>query len=142
MRNLTSSFSFKGVSEFTSTHVPYLKQKASCLGDQEKIVNLLLDEIYINPLMDFKRGNIGIADNTDDFVAAGTVQTFMITSVFSKNKNVVALVPVKNLQEEDLYKFTSNILNSIHLCGYTVLSIIIPYNNSYQQNYVQYTSTS
>jgi len=30
-------------------------------------------------------------------VEAGTVQAFMISSVFSKNKDVAALQPVKNL---------------------------------------------
>ena len=62
---------------------------------------LMMDEIYVSPKVAYKGGSLhGFATNIgtlSDTVEATTVQAFMISSILSKNKDVVALQPVKNL---------------------------------------------
>lgn len=127
LQNLTSSLNFNGDNELANNHFTYLKQKSKRLQDHETIINLLLDEIYANPLVDYKGGNIvGISNNCDESVAAAatTVQTFIVSSVFSKNNDVAALVLVKNVTSSQLQKYTVKILDLLHGCGNIVLSMI------------------
>ena len=79
----------------------------------------------MNPLLDYKDGNVvGIADNSREPIVATTVQTFMISSILSKNKDVVALISVKNLTSDHLCKYTTEVMNLLNSCGYTILSLI------------------
>lgn len=114
------------------SHVSFLKNKSNLLKEEEKIVNVLLDEIYINPLLNYKAGRIiGMSENSD--AAASTIQTYMISSVLSKNKDVVALFPVRNLTTDILLKYTNEVLKVLHDCGFTVLSLISD-NNRVNRN--------
>ena len=45
-------------SGITDSHINYLKKKLSTLTEDEKIVNLLLDEIHIKPNLTYKSGKI------------------------------------------------------------------------------------
>lgn len=70
--------------------VQYLKIKKRFLKDHELVVNVLLDEIYIEPRLTFKGDTIYGASKTDSNHVAKTAQVFMISSVFSKFKDVVS----------------------------------------------------
>ena len=73
----------------SDSHFNYLKKKLSILTEEEKIVNLLLDEIHIKPLLSYKAGNInGMADNSAS--PATSLQAFMITSLKSKNQDIAS----------------------------------------------------
>lgn len=84
-----------------SAHSQYLKKKCSALADHERLCVLMIDEIYVSPKIAYKGGALqGFATNTSpssDTVEASTVQAYMLASIFSKNKDVAALQPVKNL---------------------------------------------
>jgi hypothetical protein len=68
----------------------------------ERHVMLLLDEIYVQSRATYKGGNVtGMAVNSP-LEHATTVQTFVLCSLLSSNKDVAALVPVKNLTAENL----------------------------------------
>jgi hypothetical protein len=52
----------------------------------------------------YKGGSLqGFAENSADSIEATMVQAYMITSVLSKHKDVVALQPVKNLDMSFLH---------------------------------------
>ena len=103
----------------------YLQIKCDSLEPHEKLVCLLLDEIYVKPRLTYK-GNkvVGMAKNSVDLTSATTVQTFMMKSLLSKQKDVVALIPVKNLDANFLHQLTLKILNVLHETGYEVVAII------------------
>ncbi|GBM61575.1 hypothetical protein AVEN_96169-1 [Araneus ventricosus] len=89
----------------------------------EKLICLLIDEIYVNPGLDYKGGKLlGKAENANQ--QANTIQAFMITSLFSKYKEIIALVPMKNQTADDLYCQTLKVLKLLNDCKYNVLSLI------------------
>ena len=107
-----------------NAHVAYLTQKAQLLQPHERDVSLLLDEIYVNPKVGYKAGTLeGFATNCD-MTQATTVQAFMITSVLSNNKDVAALVPVKNLTACFLKELTLQVISMVEKAGFRVLCVI------------------
>lgn len=108
--------------------IKYLQNRLKCLKPHEKIVTLIMDEIYISPQLNFKGGSIyGNAIDSSDF--AKTVQVFMISSVFSKYKDVVGLFPVSNLKSTYLKDMIMKILQMVEELGFQVISLVSD-NNS------------
>lgn len=140
LRRLTSCLSMSsndGVDN--ELHVTFLRNKGKHLDAHEKIVSLLLDEIHVQPNSSFKGGNIrGFARNSPH-EAATTVQAIVISSILSKNKDVVSLVPVTNLNASYLYEMTLKVLRLVHEAGYRVVCLISD-NNRINRNmkYVHY----
>lgn len=61
----------------------------------------MLDEIHDKKCITYKGGMLhGMADDSTE--AASTVQAFMVTSVLSSHKQVVALYPVNSLTADKL----------------------------------------
>lgn len=105
------------------SHLNYLQKKISKMEEDEKLVNLLLDEIHVSPTLSYKSGSFyGISDNSS--APATSLQAFMITSIKSKNKDIVALYPVRNLTAKTLQDLIKTVLSQLHLLGFKVLSLI------------------
>lgn len=89
----------------------------------EETVNLLLDEIYVKPEINYKRGKLeGFSMNKDSELAT-TVQTFMVTSVLSDKTDVVGIFSVKNLDSQYLFEIVKKVMNVLNDVGCEVLSI-------------------
>ncbi|GBN85828.1 hypothetical protein AVEN_167218-1 [Araneus ventricosus] len=102
------------------------------LSPHEKLICLLIDEIYVNPGLNYKGGKLlGKAENANQ--QANTIQAFMITSLFSKYKEIVALVSMKNQTADDLYCQTLKVLQMLNDCKYNVLCLISD-NNRINRN--------
>lgn len=109
-----------------------MRENFSTLESEEKLVNLLLDEIHVKKCMSYKGGKVyGASVNSDE--AATTIQAFMISSLLSKNKHVTALYPVSNLTADTLLELTHKVLSSLHDIGYKVVSLISD-NNRVNRN--------
>jgi hypothetical protein len=107
----------------------------------ERICNLLLDEIYVKPELSYRGGKLeGIAANSsvneNSVTLATTIQTFMISSITKKNKEIVGLFPCKNLSTSYLYNTALEILKMLTDIGYRVLTIISD-NNSVNRSMFQ-----
>lgn len=103
----------------------YLETKCQALKSYERLGILLLDEIYVKPKITYK-GNkvVGMAKNSNELQTATTVQTFMFKSILSDNKDVVAMLPVKNLNSDFLFHSTLQVLSLLNHVGYEVVAII------------------
>ena len=75
---------------------------------------------------------VGKASN-DPLNEATTVQNFMICSLLSPNKDVAAVVPVKNLTTAYLKECTEQVLNMLESAGYFVFCFISD-NNRVNRN--------
>jgi hypothetical protein len=132
LKRLSSVFSLSGELN-DSSHCEYLKQKAGLRQPHERHVILLLDEIYVAPKTSFKGGCLsGMAANSP-LEQASTVQTFMLCSLLSPNKDVAAMVPVKNLTAAYLRDCTQRVIRMLESAGYLVFCLISD-NNRVNRN--------
>ena len=80
----------------------YLRSRVAELPEQERIVVLMLDELYTAQRVEYTNGSfIGV---TEEGVSAKTVLTFMLQSVKGKYKDAVCLIPVHKLSTALLRK--------------------------------------
>ena len=128
LKRLSSVFSLSGELN-DSSHVEYLKQKAALLQPHERRVLLLLDEIYVTPKTSFKGGCL----TNSPLEQATIVQTFMLCSLLSPNKDVAAMVPVKNLTAAYLKDCTLKVIAMLEKAGYLVFCLISD-NNRVNRN--------
>lgn len=122
-----------GSTSVQKSQITYLKEKLKFLEPKEKLVNLLLDEIYIKSSLDYKNGKIDGTCCNDETSVASTIQTFMISSIFSKNKDVVGLYPVNHLKAELLLKLLKIVIKILTDTGYQIVTVISD-NNSVNRN--------
>ena len=81
----------------------YLKQ-------HELLVTLQLDEIHIKPKLTYQNGKL-IGNSGNNITGyANRIHTFMISSVLSSNKDVVALLPEQKMTNQDLYHMTNEVV--------------------------------
>jgi len=106
-----------------SNNVDCLKQRIDGLNDDEKLINVLLDETHVKSAMSYKGGKVtGSASNSEEI--ADSLQAFMITSLRSGYKDVVSLFPVKNITGLDLLKYTKDVLLMLRELGFKVITLI------------------
>ncbi|GFX89977.1 transposable element P transposase [Trichonephila clavipes] len=82
----------------------YLRGRCKELKDHEKQVILQIDEIFIKSAITYKCTKI--IGFTEKGEAATTIKCFPYSSSLSKNKEIVSLKPVKNMNAEHLYSMT------------------------------------
>ena len=88
------------------------------------VSQVLQDEIHIKPCLSYQSGQLfGAADNQKEKVATQS-QAFMISSIKSKNKDVVSLVPVAKMTGQYLYEPLQNVIINITNAGFIVNSVI------------------
>ena len=80
------------------------------------------DEIHVKSKVAYAGGRIiGYADNN---MTANRIQCFMLSSILSKNKDTLSLIPVKKMTSEYLTKLTKQVIASVKNAGYKIVSII------------------
>jgi len=126
LQSISSSLSVSPKDEENNKN--YLLNICKNLTESEKVVSLLIDEIYVSSRMDYRAQSlVGSAENTSsksDCQFAKTIATFMISSAFGNMSEVVKLWPVNNVTGIELTQKTKQILNFIQDCGFEVLCII------------------
>lgn len=135
LKRLKSSFKISPDTE--KENIRYLKTLCGKLNDLEKIVILQIDEIYVNPSIQYRSGKLsGIAKNAStDCEQARTIQAFLISSAFGNFKSIASLVPVKKLKSSELHELVMKNLELLNLCGFRVLTIIADNNRLNQSTF-------
>ena len=114
----------------------YLKQRTENLEENEKIVTLMIDEVYTANRIEYSNGTFVGLNNDGEPVK--TVQTFMVQSTYSKFKDVVCLVPVHKLDSTQLRYWLDKVMAALrdifcvlavsidnHVCNREVLSVCL-----------------
>ena len=90
----------------------YLKQRITNLTNKERIVALMIDEVYTAQRVEYSNGAfIGL---TEDGSPAKTVLVFMVQSACAKYKDVVCLVPINRLDSKLLRVWFDKVLVALH----------------------------
>ena len=93
-----------------SCQINYVKEISLLIIEKEKLVNLLIDEIHVEPQINYSGGEItGTSVNTNS--EANALQVFMISSYSSSNKEVVAIFPVRSTTKDMLHDLTMSVLS-------------------------------
>ncbi|XP_049801053.1 uncharacterized protein LOC126236056 [Schistocerca nitens] len=101
----------------------YIKERFKSLQESDCTISLMMDEIHIKPYFDYKGGNIvGAAFDSDK--AATTAYVFMIQSLLSSFKEVVHVLPVRNLVAEQLFLYVKKILCGLYYIGFKVICVV------------------
>ena len=92
--------------------VEYLSQKTRNLPPHEKIITLIVDEMYVAQRIEYTdRAFVGLAANGS---SAKTVLSFMVQSVCSNYKDMVCLIPVLKLDTSILQTWLHEVLVALH----------------------------
>lgn len=130
---LSSSMHLSPNYKNTDNDEAYMSHMIRGLNDREKIVALLIDEIYIERGIQYKSNNlVGFAQN-QDMQQARTVMSFMVKSVFGSFKDIIRLIPVLNPSGETLKELPLQVVHFAQQIGFRVL-VIITDNNRINQS--------
>ncbi|XP_044766292.1 uncharacterized protein LOC123322410 [Coccinella septempunctata] len=101
----------------------YISNMSSTLTPREKVVVLLIDEIYIAPRLEYRSKNlIGYAANKDSL--AKTILAFMISSAFGNFHEIVKLVPVNSISGVEIIPFATSVIELVQKCGFEIICIV------------------
>lgn len=114
----------------------YIKQKATNIKESDTSISLMIDEIHIKKNLDYKGGDItGMSHDNSDL--ASSAHVFMITSLFSKYKDVVHILPVQKITADILFSFIKKIIIELEKIGFRVI-VIVSDNNSINRKAVSF----
>ena len=101
-----------------------IKNKFKLLVQKDTTISLLVDEIRLKPYFDNKGDNIVSLSENSNEPAVISAFAFMLSSIFSKYKDVVHVRPTKCFQAENFF----DIGGHLEEIGFQV-SVIITNNN-------------
>jgi hypothetical protein len=101
----------------------YARNIFKLLEDHEKNVMLLMDEIHIQPYMDFKGGNI-VGNSFNNPSLATAAYTFMISSITSNFKEVIHIFPTSTMKSDTLFDCIRTVITKLEDIGYRVFCVL------------------
>jgi hypothetical protein len=122
LEKVSASFNVSATNESGTKNL--FKHLVKDLTEDQKYVNIQVDEIHIRESVEYKNGKLyGIAAN-DKAETAKTVVAFLVSSCFGSFKEVARLVPVKQLSGSFLADTAKNVIKQVVDSGLTVLALL------------------
>ena len=88
----------------------YLKARFSKLNEREKVVNLIIDEVYSSKRVEYSGGTFYGYENQN---VTKTLLCFMIKSVGGKYMDMVCMSPIDRLDSDVLHGMWLNVLEKL-----------------------------
>ena len=121
--------------------ITFMKGVFDNINDGQKSCILLLDEVYVKPMLTYHGGNIfGHAVN-DSSSLAKTVLAFMVVCLYGGPKFLVKMLPVSKLDSDFLFEQSNVLIDKIKDAGGKVVSIICDNNRVNQAFYKKFSCT-
>uniref|UniRef100_A0A2L2Y813 Transposable element P transposase n=1 Tax=Parasteatoda tepidariorum TaxID=114398 RepID=A0A2L2Y813_PARTP len=140
IKKLIMSYDISPKNESTEENfLSYIKQKFDYLTDADKTVTVMIDEVHLKPFFDFKGGDI-LGASYNSIEAANSAYVYMVQSVESSFKDVVAIMPVKTVNADALYEFIKKTLIGLETIGFHTFCVISD-NNSINRKAMSKFST-
>lgn len=123
IKSICNKFLTDPTDEDRKLFLVYARNIFKQLEEHERNVILLMDEIHIQPYLDFKGGNI-VGHAFNDSTLATSAYTFMISSVTSKLKEVVHIFPTSTMKSDTLFECIRTVVTKLEEIGYRVFCIL------------------
>lgn len=135
-----SSFTFSPhLEQHDGMFLRYIRNKFS--GRREdQLVSLMMDEIHIKPMMDYKGGNI-VGGTCHNEKLATSAYCFMISSFLSNFKEVVHIMPVKTVSGDMLHHMLRKVIAGLEEVGFNVIAVLSD-NNAINRKCMQLFSST
>ena len=129
IRKITLSKSMSPLTEqHDSMFLCYVKEKVKILQPRDKTVVLPIDEIHVQQFFDDKDGSVvGAASNSKE--AAKPTFAFVVSSILSKYKDVVHVLPTCTINGEQLFALIQRTIRGLEEAGFHVISDITDNTN-------------
>ena len=124
---------FSAESGMTESNKRYLQTRFNSLSDREKVVNLILDEVYSAKKVEYQNGKFYGYENQ---TVTKTLLGFMIKSVGGKFMDIVCLFPIDQLNADILHSMWKNVLKEISDIGFDVVSNTLDGHSSNRKFYI------
>ena len=131
LRNLTSILTTE--SGITSSTAAYLRARAKGLSDREKLVSVLIDEVYCAKQTEYSNGKFF---GNEDGDSSKTILSFMLKSVASKYRDMVALIPINKISADLLKSLHTKVVNVVSEAGFDVVATITDGHSSNRKFYM------
>ncbi|XP_065644326.1 uncharacterized protein LOC136075356 [Hydra vulgaris] len=103
--------------------------------DRQKTCILLLDEVYVKPMLQYHGGIVFGKSVNKPHLLANTVLSFLVVTLFNGPKFLYKMLPVRELDAEFLFEQTTLILDAIKNNGGNVVAIVCDGNRVNQKFY-------
>ncbi len=101
----------------------YLKARCEKLNIREKMVVLMLDEIYCAERAEYAGGRFFGGGESSEMCK--TVLSFMVKSIGGHYSDMVALFPVRNLDSRKILEYFNTVMQSLAEIGYQVWAVSV-----------------
>lgn len=106
----------------STDNVSFLKNAAAQCTDAEKNILIAVDEIALDPKIEYKSGRIN--GFSHDGKVAKTAQGFFASSVAGKFSELISLEPINGCTATVLKEMLFDIIDVLQECGFTVVCIV------------------
>ena len=125
LRNITSKVGKINEEKFVSNIL-------SKLNDNQRLCNILVDEVYVKPSLQYHGGHLfGRAKNNPDMLAS-TVLAIMIKCLHGGPNFLLKMIPVAKMTAQFLYEQVTAVIDLISSLHGTVISVITDNNRTNQ----------
>jgi hypothetical protein len=132
LKRLSSALSAE--TGLTESSVQYLKARVEKLSARERIVTIVIDEVYCAKRVEFSGGKIfGMENNSPTKTLLG----FMMKGVAGSYRDMVALLPITTIDSELLNKNWEKIVQCVTEIGFDVICISTDGHSSNRKFYRQ-----
>ena len=105
------------------------------ISDIFSLVYLLLDEVYVKPMLQYHDGIVFGKSVNKPHQLANTVLSFLVVTLFNGPKFLYKMLRVRELDAEFLFEQTTLILDAIKNNGGNVVAIVCDGNRVNQKFY-------
>ena len=116
LRRLCSAVDLDTLTISEST-IAYLKARFQKLPERERLISVLMDEVYSQLCVQFVSGNVFGAENGK---FTKTLLCVMLKSIAGKYRDIIAMVPVVNINAGILYDVWKNVMKVTAEIGFDV----------------------
>ena len=133
VRRLTGSITVEN--DLSEATIAYLKARIAKLEAKDMNINLILDEIYVQMMVQYING---ILHGNENGEFTKTMLCIMIKSVAGKYEDIVSMVPIVNISSEKIFEVWTNVVKHVTALNFNVVATTADGHKSNMKFYKQH----